>query len=254
MKQIYNLLLLATLMIWSCGRPIAQGLEYDAQYVDSTIKFVYVDSQIQVHAGVDSMVKDYKTNLEKTMDQVIGFSSRPLTKAQPECTLGYLAVDALMQFILQKDTSVVGAIINYGGIRINYLASGPITLGNVYEIMPFDNTVVVVHVPGTVLKQWIQHITTKGGWPIVGIQYEVKDKIASNITINNKAINDHLIYKIATTDYVANGGDDCAFLKGLKRTSYNKFHRDTMIEFIKNLSSQGDTLNYSLENRVNYHE
>lgn len=253
MKKTKLLLLLLPFVV-GCGKHIVNSVYYDESYVDKDISFVQIDSTLSSNRSIDSFILMYKTTLEQSMNQVVGYTLRPLTKAQPECTLGYLAVDALYDFAFQKDTLVVGAVMNYGGLRINYLSPGEITIGNVFEIMPFDNQVVVIEVPGTIIKQWCDHMAERGGWPIVGIRYEIKDKKAVNITIQNKSINDHIVYKIATTDYVANGGDNCEFLKGLKRITYNKFHRDTMMDFLSKKTMQKDTLNYSLENRVVIHE
>lgn len=247
-------LVLVSVVTLSCGKPIASGVLYDAQYRSSVKSYISIDSNIQSFSSYDSLIMSYKVGLNKTMGEVIGYSNRPMTKAQPECTLGYLAVDALYEFGVSKEPAVVGAIINYGGIRIDYLSSGELTIGNMFEIMPFDNTIVVLDVPGSVLKEWCQHMTNRGGWPLSGVYYEVQDKVAKNVQINKKPINDHVIYKIATTDYIANGGDDCEFLKKLKRVTYNKFHRDAMIEYVQNKTAGKDTFNYQLENRITYYE
>lgn len=254
MKCIYSFILGIVVVGIGCGKPIVDSVYYDPEYKNSTKSYIAIDSNLQTHAKHDSTIAQFKNGLIATMGQVIGYSSRPLTKAQPECTLGYLAVDALFDYGVSKDQNVVGAVINYGGIRIDFLASGPLTVGHMFEIMPFDNTIVVLDVPGAVLKQWCQHMVDKGGWPLNGIYYEVANKKVQNVQINNKPINDHIIYKIVTTDYVANGGDDCEFLKKLKRQSYNKFHRDVMIEYVSSKSAAQDTFNYQLENRILYHE
>lgn len=253
MKKVY-LWSLAFLGMWSCGRPVSQGILVSENYVDTTVTYRLVDSHVQSNKQLDSMVLVYKSDMDAAMNQVLAYTARPLTKAQPESTLGYLAVDALYDYAKSKDTAVVGSVVNYGGLRINYVASGQVTIGQIYEIMPFDNTVVIINVPGRVLKQWCNHMAMKGGWPIYGVQYKIKDKEAIDVTVNGKSINDNIEYKIATTDYLANGGDDCEFLKPLKKMSYNKFHRDSMLDFLKSLSAKGDTLNYQLENRVLNHE
>lgn len=253
MKKFLLMFLIAPL-IHSCGKHVVNSVYYDDKYTDTSISYILIDSTSKTSVYLDSIINEYRISLEKSMNEVIGYSKRPLTKAQPECTLGYLAVDALYEYAHQQDSLVMASVVNYGGIRISYLSPGTVTIGHIYEIMPFDNTVVVIQVPGSVIIEWCNHMASKGGWPIYGITYELKDKQAENVQIQGKAIHENLIYRVATTDYIANGGDDCEFLKGLKRVSYNKFHRDTMIDFIHRITNDNDSLNYELEKRILYNE
>jgi 2',3'-cyclic-nucleotide 2'-phosphodiesterase (5'-nucleotidase family) len=49
------------------------------------------------------------------------------------------------------------AITNNGGIRTSF-PEGNITLGNVYEVMPFDNELVVITLSGETMKKVIDYL------------------------------------------------------------------------------------------------
>lgn len=209
-----------------------------------------IDTTIVKDKSVNLLITEYKIGLDSTMGKIVAHTNYPLTKAQPDCTLGYWVTDALLQVARTKDPLTHAAISNYGGIRISYVPSGPITLGQVYEIAPFENTLYIVEVPAKVLEEWCNHIAKKGGWPVSDISFTIENEKATHIKIKGQTLNHNLVYRIATNDYLANGGDDCTFLKELKKYKYSNLLRDAMIEY----AQSKDTLNFQLENRIQYAE
>lgn len=213
-----------------------------------------IDTPILKNKEMDLMLLAYKTGLDSQMNKVLGQSELPLTKAQPDCTLGYLVADALFESGKEKDPMVIAAVSNQGGIRISYLAPGAVTLGNVYEIMPFENMLVVLEVPGEVMYRWMQHIAGRGGWPVSHIRFEIEGDTAKNIYVNGQPIHPNIVYRVATSDYIANGGDDCSFLKDCKRYRYNILMRDAITAYIEKRSRQGLPIHFEPENRIRYAE
>ncbi len=139
------------------------------------------------------------------------------------------------------------AVVNYDGIRIPYVSPGAITKGKIYEMMPFDNKLTIVEVPGKVLRQLCNLIAAYGGWPVSGLSFEIKDEKAVNILVAGKPVNDQLIYLTAMSDYIANGGDNCDFFTGCKKRYLNIFVRDMLIDYTTGLQAKGEKLNPKLE-------
>jgi len=192
--------------------------------------------------------------MDSTMQIVIGRADTTLTKAQPECTLGNFVADAMLQAAKQVNPKVCAAVCNYGGLRIPYLQAGSITIGKMYELMPFDNALTIVEVPGTVLMQWCQHMAAAKGWPVNGISYVIKNGKAVDIQVNHERMDEKTTYLIATNDYLATGGDKCSFLIPLKATPCNMFIRDVLIDYVKALNNTNKPLHPYIENRVRYAE
>lgn len=210
-----------------------------------------------IHGGsalLDSLIQPYKIKMEAEMDVVIGESAVPLTKAQPECTMGNFMADAQLVIAQKYNPKVSISVMNYGGMRIPYLSPGPIKKGDVYSMMPFDNKLAIVQVPGSVLKQFCNHIAKWKGWPISGIRFQIKDNQATDILVNGEEVNDQLIYWVAVSDYIANGGDECSFLISCKKEVKNVFVRDMLIEYIEDLQLKGEHLHPKLEKRITYAE
>lgn len=188
------------------------------------------------------------------MQIVIGQADTTLTKAQPECTLGNFIADAMLQAAKQTNSNVAAAVANQGGIRLPYINAGKITIGKMYELMPFDNALTIIEVPGNILVQWCNHMAVQKGWPVSGISYVIKDGKAEAILINHQPIDENKIYFIATNDYLATGGDKCSFLTKLKATPVNLFIRDILIDYVKQLHKANQPLHPYIEKRVHYAE
>lgn len=88
---------------------------------------------------------------------------------------------------------VQGAISNKGGLRVTW-SPGPLTEGAAIDMMPFNNRIVVMDISGSDLIDAFAVMEARGG------------DIVSGITSANQ-IDPKKRYRIATIDYLANGGD-----------------------------------------------
>lgn len=198
------------------------------------------------------LIAPYKDSLSKTMNAVIGFSVYGLTKKQPESNIGNFMANAMLTTAAVKfNTKVDAAFVNYGGIR-SYIPKGDITIGKIYELMPFDNMIVLQQINGEVLQQFLNHIASRNGWPIAGIRFAIKEKQAVNVMINGEPLNPKSTYIIANSDYVANGGDNCDMLRKLPQQNINYIFRDALIEYVKQQTALGNSIDAKTENRIVY--
>lgn len=219
-----------------------------------TPKLYQVDSTARADSSIVRMLSPYKKGVDTQMQVVLGHTDIPLTKAQPESTLGNFVADAQLMAARVIDPKVEFSVSNYGGLRIPYMDPGPITRGKMYELMPFDNMLTILEIPGTILKQFCDYMAAKKGWPVSGITFTIKEQAAQNILINGKPLDEHIYYKMAISDYVARGGDNCDFLIPCKKRYTSVFIRDAMMAFVVRLEQAGQPLHPQLENRIQYAE
>lgn len=218
------------------------------------VAYQTIDTNLKSNFEVSQFLASYKTNMDAAMNEVLVYNAAPLSKAQPVSTLGNFVADAQLKYAQKLDAKTVGAVINFGGIRVPYISPGVITKGKVYELMPFDNKLTIVELPGKVLRQLCHHIAAYGGWPIAGITFEIRQKQAENILINGSPVNDQYIYLVSMSDYLVNGGDNCDFLKTCKRKDYNVFVRDILIVTLQEINEKSDSLKIVLDKRIQYAE
>jgi 2',3'-cyclic-nucleotide 2'-phosphodiesterase (5'-nucleotidase family) len=223
-------------------------------YHPSKIEHASIQIEQSLQPSADSsiinLIEPFHDSLEHSVKQVIGFASHDLEKERPESTLGNWVADAMLDYaeeITGEDLDL--ALTNYGGLRINSIPAGPITLEKMYELMPFDNLLVLMDLTGTDLLELFDHVAASGGWPISrGIMFTISAGKATNIILNDHPIDPEAVYKIVINDYVANGGSDSHFLKGKPSRMLNVLMRDALIAVASN--SSPNPIESKVENRI----
>jgi 2',3'-cyclic-nucleotide 2'-phosphodiesterase (5'-nucleotidase family) len=196
-------------------------------------------------------LQPYADSVNKSMNTIIAVAETELDKKQPEGTLGNVMADAMLAKAKQAyKLPVHAAFINHGGIRLGSVPAGNITIGKVFELAPFDNDIVIQKISGTILQQFLDHISAKGGWPVAGITWQIKNKRAVNVLVNGQPFNQAGEYSIAMVDYVANGGDDCAMLRPVAKQSIGIVLRDALIAWLVEQTKEGKKISAKIENRV----
>ncbi len=237
-----------TLLCWvflAACQPHTHFVKSDNQYNE-------IKELKEEEASIVELIEPYKKDMEVEMNTVIGQTAKMLTKVQPESTLGNWTADLIhkkcVDYIGQK---IDFAVFNFGGLRIPSLPKGDVTKGKIFELMPFDNLLVVLEMKGSELPDLFNHIAANGGWPISKhIKMTVHGDKAVDVRINGKKVDDKKTYTFATNDYIANGGDKCSFLKDKKQIPTAVVFRDAILEFVQEETKAGRKLDANLEDRV----
>lgn len=205
------------------------------------ISYKISNSTLDTTSALDKLLRPYRDSMLSQMSIVLGDASADFKKEKPSGSLGNLVADAMIQEAKSMNIKADACIYNHGGVRINELKQGQITVGKVFELLPFENELVLLEVPGDVLIKWFELILKSGGWPVsdeLKLSAEGDSKSFSIRKIEDaeaqfQPIAPSKTYRILTNDYVANGGDNCEFLKGLNKNLSGVLIRDLMIKYIK---------------------
>ena len=172
-----------------------------------------VDAEDPVDAGVVGVVAPYAALLRVTMDEVVAVAAFEITKGGMESTLGNLASDAMLaeanRVLAEADEPLADfAVGNAGGLRVP-LPAGPITVGHVYELMPFENFLVVQQHTAEQVDSLAQQLARAGGEPVAGISFAITpDGRAQNVEVGGQPLDPARTYRVATHNYLAYGGGD----------------------------------------------
>ncbi|MEP7050590.1 MAG: bifunctional UDP-sugar hydrolase/5'-nucleotidase [Pseudomonadota bacterium] len=166
--------------------------------------------------------------------------SKPFTgEHDAESPLGNLFADLIRDSVIGADA----AILNGGSLRAD-LPAGPLSYGELYEAMPFDNTLAAVHLTGAELKRMLaahlshdEHgIVSVSGLRIVAACGKSGLEVSVYRT-NGRAIGDSETLLIATSNYLATGGDNLfpALKLGADRVQVNtgRSFRDALAKALK---------------------
>lgn len=194
----------------------------------------------------------FKVRMEKEMNKTIGYSAHFLSKsrADAESLAGNFFADALLAMGKKIDPEVQLAIATKGGIRAE-VKQGPITVGGMFELMPFENTVTILELSAQDIMTIANFIAKTEGQPISGFSVNIKDGKPIDLRIAGQQLDPNRTYKLATYDYLANGGD---YIEGLsspiERINSNVLVRDGLITYVKEETEKGRNINTQLDGRV----
>ena len=207
---------------------------------------VKMDSTYNHNADLtmETYLSHLKQEKDKVMGQFIGTSKEVLTSYSPESPLSNLLINMLFEwgneYLLSKKMDKADlALLNFGGIRAA-LPKGRITIGDIYAIAPFDNTVTFVFVKGSELKKMFDGFTEKKTAPLANVQTVYKANSLISYTIGGTPLNPDKTYTLVTINFLATGGD--GFLSDVNFEStlcLDKLLRDIYIEAIRAKTAQG---------------
>ena len=252
---------------------------------------ISVDSSISENAEIANFIKPYSDSLNHSLSNTLAKIDSPFYNTFYTGNLGRLVADYMLLTATQYSKDHVGipchfAVANNGGLRAG-LFPGPVTMRNVFEVMPFDNELVILQLSGGATDSLLRYIAQLTGTPVSGLllEFEKADKNVHNrvvkAKINSKIIStptdllflngpqeqysgsgmptnnqssdgmnqsnnkinmsgSHLPfdsrrdYLVATSSYMAMGGDGFTMLKGAKQTIYTGIQlRDAIANGLK---------------------
>ena len=202
--------------------------------------------------AIAALIAPYHDKVTAQMSEVLGTAPAALTKAPGENPLANFVADLQRQRASAelKQPIALGVMTN-GGLRAGF-AAGPVTLGSVFELMPFENELVVLDASGPVVQQlfdYAAHIKMA----VSGATYTVTfDGMPKDIRIGGQPfdVNDARTYPIAISDYLATGGDNLVFFKTLPSRHTNVLLRTAIADHVRALTKAGQPVTARVEGRV----
>ena len=212
--------------------------------------------QSPLDSQIVSLYLPFKTVIDKDMKRVISYSESEMEKGKPESGLTNLLADLILdegrKFALKNNLQLIPVIsyFNYGGIRTS-LPKGEITVGKIFELMPFENEMVFIKLTGDQIRIFTDLIAEKGGDSMDGIRFVISNGKAKDIKVNGENLNPEKNYWLVTNDYVANGGDGLlVFTQRLDFVSTGLKIRDIIISNFEKRQSNGEVLVAKLDGRI----
>jgi len=192
---------------------------------------------------IDSIILPYKIQLDNGLDSVIGYSQFQMNNGFPNGLLGNFIADLLLESISSKyQLENAFVLINNGGLR-RYLPEGKITKRTIFELMPFENEIVILSVDSGTIQQITRTLIFGDEMSVAGCKAIFDDTLLKSFQINNEEWNPSVIYHLITIDYLANGGSGLHYLKSVeKRIVTSIKFRDQIMEYIEQESLKGNKL------------
>lgn len=204
--------------------------------------------------SIDLFVAPYRNRINEVLDSTLAYAPKQITKNDGEynTSAGNLMADIMLSeanpiFKARTGQEIDFVISNHGGIR-SIISEGKVNARTAYEVMPFDNSIVVVALKGKDVRDLVAFlINAKNPHPIAGIQIILnKNETLKNVNINGLPFDENRTYNVATSNYLADGGSNMGFFKdSLKTSDLNYLIRNAMIDYFKKI----DTLTADVDDR-----
>jgi len=172
----------------------------DAERV-TAVKASYVDVQskdgVAPEPTAKALLAGWAKKLEVALGDTIGFSASGLEQESPQ-------MSAWLTTALKEQFKADVALLNRRGVR-QALPKGPITKATVWDLIPFENEVVVAKVKGDKLLAALENVEARAAG--------VKPKGDGWVDAKGASIDPAKTYTVATLDYLYLGGDGFKLLE-----------------------------------------
>lgn len=196
-------------------------------------------------------IAPFKTIMTQQMQEVIGFAPKRLEKASIESPLGNFVADAILsQARIHYDDDISFSVVTIGGLRAP-IPQGPIKVATIYELMPFENLLVILELTGSQTKALFDLLALNQRMAVSNCVVLVKDDKLHKLFLDGAPFDENRSYMVAISDYLASGGDNLYFLKSAKvLASIDIKIRDMIIDQIKSIHAQGLPVTAEVEGRI----
>ncbi|WP_367753369.1 5'-nucleotidase C-terminal domain-containing protein [Flavobacterium sp. WC2430] len=233
---------------FSCGSSKLQVARIEGKQIPIT------DKENQV-TEIENFIKPYREHINKDLDSVLAYCPITLDKKaiNGQTTIGNLMADVTLKrgntvFKMRENKTIDICLLNHGGIRA-ILPKGNVTTRTAFEIMPFENTMVVIALKGEQVFEIVDYfILEKQPHPLAGLTFTIdKNNHPKNVLVQGKPIENDKVYYVGTNDYLSNGGDNMNFFKkGIATYDLDYKLRNILIDYFK----ETDTIKSTQDNRI----
>ena len=190
---------------------------------------------------IENFIKPYRVKIDNDLNAILSDAPETLDKSgEWQTPMGNFLSDITFErsnnmFQLKYNKSVDICLLNQGGIR-SIIPKGNVTARNAYEIMPFENSAVVIALKGEQVLEIINYIISeKKPHPLKGMTFTIdKNNLPKNIQVSGNPIDLNKIYFVATSDYLSYGNDNMLFFKkGIQKYDLEYKLRNIIIDYFK---------------------
>lgn len=179
-----------------------------------------MDGAVEEDAATVARIAEAAQPLEEIRNRVVAETAQEIIGTKDECrarecAMGNLIADAMLDRV--RDQGIEIAIQNGGGIRAS-IDAGPVTMGEVLTVLPFQNTLSTFFVTGQTIVDALENGVSQmeegaGRFPqVAGMSYTVDPTAAaggriSDVMVGGAPIDLAKSYGVVSNNYVRNGGD-----------------------------------------------
>ncbi len=211
---------------------------------------VPVEASLPDHPVIAAMIAAFERPMAEAKNRIVGEAAAEIPRGDVrsgESAAGNLVADSILA--QTRGAGAVAALMNGGGVRAD-IPAGPLSFGQLVEVMPFSNSLVVLDLKGSEIKDALEwgarslpetsgaflHIS-KGSSYRINVDQPSLDRI-SDVVIAGEAMELDRTYRIGLLSFTASGGDDHRVLKSApgRRLDTGLLDIDALVEYVRQAS------------------
>ncbi|MEM1257799.1 MAG: 5'-nucleotidase C-terminal domain-containing protein [Bacteroidota bacterium] len=215
---------------------------------------IRIDGHISEEDSIAAYIAPFRRRIKQVLDSSLAYVPVALTKGDGEynTSAGNFMADVIYSeanpiYKARTGNGIDFALLNHGGIRAD-IPKGKVNARTAYEIMPFENNIVVVELPGKFVLNLVEYlIKSERPHPLSNIQIVLnRHNTLQYLKINGKPFDINRTYQVATSSYLVTGGDNMTFFEGMTRSvDLDYLVRNAIIDYLKKV----DTVKATVDNR-----
>lgn len=214
------------------------------------LETVYADGALDT--AMLARIAHWNESVSQIASQPVGRSASALQRGGSENLVGYLVTDAI-----RKTSGVDIVFQNSGGLRAD-LPAGVITRGMIYEIMPFENTVVTMRLRGSEVRRAIEEglrtgrvAQTSGVRFVYDLDAPPMSRVVELTNADSSPFDTTRTYIVAVNNFMAEGGDQYEVFKNAPEKKDSQVQvRDKLEEYVRQQSRDGGMIDVRPDGRI----
>ena len=208
-------------------------------------KLIPIASENRESSEISKFIQPYKEHIDKDLSTVLAIAPETIDKNGVwQTPMGNLFSTVVYEkgnpiFKKRENKSIDIILLNHGGIR-TIIPKGNVTARAAFEIMPFENSLVVIELKGEQIEDLLNYfIAEKKPHPLYGMTFTIgKNNEAKDVLIQGKSFDKNSSYFVGTNDYLANGGDNMIFFKkGIHKYDLDYKLRNILIDYFTDVET-----------------
>jgi 5'-nucleotidase/UDP-sugar diphosphatase len=191
--------------------------------------------QLPADKEVAAKLARYKQQVAPQIGGVVGrLKARLVRDYNRESSLGCFVAD-----VIREASGADIGLQNAGGIRAD-LPAGEVTKGNVLDALPFINGLTVCEMTGAQIREVLEQgfSLERGMIQVSGLRaiYDLSKPAGHRLIelrINDAPVEDQKVYRVATSSFLAEGGDLYQTFLQTKQTNTGKMLSETVMEYLE---------------------
>lgn len=227
---------------------------------------ISLDASVEPDQAIAARIVEMAEPIAELRERVVAETSAPIDGDRGncrarECEMGTLVADAMLERV--KDQGITIAIANGGGLRAS-IDAGPVTMGEVYTVLPFQNTLATFQLGGADIVAALENGASQyeegaGRFAqVAGLKYTVDPAAESGSRISDVLVEANgewvpieadTIYGVVSNDYMRRGGDGYDVFEEKAQNVYD-FGPDLAEVLAEYLAGQGAGYAPKLDGRI----